>query len=634
MLDSRHVTAGAAACASVARLTREFGVRVTELNELLFKLKDAADPRADAVEAILEDYLRTAPVARLRPDFNLRTGMLSKQVFELELGGLVIFRRARVDDSFSTWQAGNEVRAYEASKILGFDVVPVTVAREIDGIGGAAQFFFVPEQLDRQIEFQSAARYVHVKLLDWIIQNSDRHRGNELVHRLKRALATDNGWAFEPRGGIPEFIGRGKDTKPLDPFGRAMKEALSIVSTWDRPILERLSRILITPEAGRAEWEALENVATLCLHSAYQRANFAYFSSAIGVEYSKPEIFPDLEGTLSSEGSFRDVRHGQLVTLPIPEERWTTGMAHPELQFSMFDSSGGHVLVRVNGHSTQPIAAVRVPLAKQFVQHFRFELPDLPPGTETICLEFQEERQLRHCKLCDLIAVTVRDTGAYPAPKVPQLIDGSEVTAGTAITINGQSCLVQRKLGIGGRANAFLVVDPSGRCYVLKVSRDPTRLDELLYNEPLLLSLFHHLGFQRYSHVVVIGGNFLLKDHIPGVPGDEWGDRFNAQNPDDVYKAAKLIDMMVEAASKGLCIRFRHAPNFVWTGTDWIIVDPSVRTRVSVRLGATLVEMARDLNTYWLAFLPYKQLRDKLKVLTMVTPTGHGKVQLHELRAE
>jgi len=325
------VTAGAAACASVARLTREFGVRVTELNELLFKLKDAADPRADAVEAILEDYLRTAPVARLRPDFNLRTGMLSKQVFELELGGLVIFRRARVDDSFSTWQAGNEVRAYEASKILGFDVVPVTVAREIDGIGGAAQFFFVPEQLDRQIEFQSAARYVHVKLLDWIIQNSDRHRGNELVHRLKRALATDNGWAFEPRGGIPEFIGRGKDTKPLDPFGRAMKEALSIVSTWDRPILERLSRILITPEAGRAEWEALENVATLCLHSAYQRANFAYFSSAIGVEYSKPEIFPDLEGTLSSEGSFRDVRHGQLVTLPIPEERWTTGMAHPEL---------------------------------------------------------------------------------------------------------------------------------------------------------------------------------------------------------------------------------------------------------------------------------------------------------------
>src|SRR5262245_64765061 len=59
-------------------------------------------------------------------------------------------------------------------------------------------------------------------------------------------------------------------------------------------------------------------------------------------------------------------------------------------------------------------------------------------------------------------------------------------------------------------------------------------------------SLFHHLGFQRYPRVVVIGGNFLLKDHIPGVAGNEWGDRFNAQNPDDVYKAAKLIDMMVE----------------------------------------------------------------------------------------
>ncbi|OGZ97088.1 MAG: hypothetical protein A3I44_01015 [Candidatus Sungbacteria bacterium RIFCSPLOWO2_02_FULL_51_17] len=94
-----------------------------------------------------------------------------------------------------------ERAAYLVSKFLGFELVPPTVIREVDGQIGSVQQFV--EDAKGPYEIPSGAKLLdrwpeelmRLWLFDLIIWNSDRHDGN-LLFKNDRACAIDNGLSF------------------------------------------------------------------------------------------------------------------------------------------------------------------------------------------------------------------------------------------------------------------------------------------------------------------------------------------------------------------------------------------------------------------------------------------------------
>jgi hypothetical protein len=94
--------------------------------------------------------------------------------------------------------ANAEVAAYQLDELFRLNVVPITVLRGIKGIGsGSAQYYvknasFLADDLN-------TPGYRRIKILDYIINNSDRHDQNGLYLALSnRAVAIDNGRSFRP----------------------------------------------------------------------------------------------------------------------------------------------------------------------------------------------------------------------------------------------------------------------------------------------------------------------------------------------------------------------------------------------------------------------------------------------------
>lgn len=85
-----------------------------------------------------------------------------------------------------------EVLAYELDQKLGFDLVPPTVVRSIDGEVGSLQLF--------RESVQGAAPRSHdlnrQSLFDYLIDNKDRHDNNFLVTGKGEVISIDNGLSF------------------------------------------------------------------------------------------------------------------------------------------------------------------------------------------------------------------------------------------------------------------------------------------------------------------------------------------------------------------------------------------------------------------------------------------------------
>lgn len=93
-----------------------------------------------------------------------------------------------------------ERAAYLVSRFLGFDFVPPTVLRDIDGRHGSAQEF-IPDSktfdhLDiREFRSLPVASLVKLWIFDYIIWNLDRHKGN-ILYRNGDIIAIDHGFSF------------------------------------------------------------------------------------------------------------------------------------------------------------------------------------------------------------------------------------------------------------------------------------------------------------------------------------------------------------------------------------------------------------------------------------------------------
>lgn len=94
-----------------------------------------------------------------------------------------------------------ERAAYLVSRFLGFDLVPPTVIRDIDGEIGSMQRFIDNAQTDYEINWTDELNKLYkpeiikLWLFDYLVFSSDRHKGN-ILFKDGKVFAIDNGLTF------------------------------------------------------------------------------------------------------------------------------------------------------------------------------------------------------------------------------------------------------------------------------------------------------------------------------------------------------------------------------------------------------------------------------------------------------
>lgn len=91
-----------------------------------------------------------------------------------------------------------ERAAYLISRFLGFDFVPPTVIKTVNGKEGSLQEFVEDAQVGQEVRYEEIDRYERAKLeiFDGLIFNRDRHEGNYLLKDGK-IFAIDHGFSLQ-----------------------------------------------------------------------------------------------------------------------------------------------------------------------------------------------------------------------------------------------------------------------------------------------------------------------------------------------------------------------------------------------------------------------------------------------------
>jgi hypothetical protein len=216
-----------------------------------------------------EAYLREANVVDRRV---IATGITLPQVLQLERGGerrRAVFKSLEIVLERRTVTVGTEtqeglrdswkfeVAAYELDRLLGFGMVPVTIARKLGDQEGALIDWIegvLPEFEARTSEFRLAEwenEVARVWLFDYLAYNIDRTPDNLLVAAGFKVHLIDHSRAFQrfvvpmrplsrfPRGVIERLRGLGAND-----FERALGDYLTRDEL--RALLERRKRVLET----------------------------------------------------------------------------------------------------------------------------------------------------------------------------------------------------------------------------------------------------------------------------------------------------------------------------------------------------------------------------------------------------
>ena len=162
-----------------------------------------------------------------------------------------------------------EIAAYRLDRILGLNLVPTTVPREIDDEQGSLQDF-VDDDV-RPVEDYPPIDQHWMAVLDFLIANSDRHRFNWMTQADGRPAATDNGLSFPLSADAPyrspwlwAMLNKPLDQAVVDRLKgldegrcRAMLEEVGIEPPAIEGFVARLNEALqgtITTQAWLAGW--------------------------------------------------------------------------------------------------------------------------------------------------------------------------------------------------------------------------------------------------------------------------------------------------------------------------------------------------------------------------------------------
>jgi len=170
------------------------------LQEAVWALRDAGEPdRADEITARLEAILAAWPGAATPLSMDSQ-GVSYTWRLEHGQGVQSIFKVDGSDIFCPECGAAREVASYRLDRLLGFDLIPVTVFTEItnqqgDTLSGSTMYFVNGAKEPGAV---GAVKPDALRLFDAILGNSDRHPKNWLILG-DRTVAIDHNRAFEYR---------------------------------------------------------------------------------------------------------------------------------------------------------------------------------------------------------------------------------------------------------------------------------------------------------------------------------------------------------------------------------------------------------------------------------------------------
>jgi hypothetical protein len=172
------------------------------------------------------NYLENLDQTTPSPEFELEKGRVlnsSKlesgipiKIVEIKGVGHIFFRSQEDDRKIST--GGISLRpeleklAFDVNSTLGFDLVPTTVWREVDGEMGVAQKIqkdsVIAESLGEEwAKYISDENILKAGIFDFIIEAKDRHPGTFLVDKISRKVwLIDNDYLMFISGGVGESV--------------------------------------------------------------------------------------------------------------------------------------------------------------------------------------------------------------------------------------------------------------------------------------------------------------------------------------------------------------------------------------------------------------------------------------------
>lgn len=144
---------------------------------------------------------------------------------------------------FKTRHQNEEIAGYRLDKLLGLNVVPVTVARNIDGMAGSLQYALTGGRTlkwlcKNKLAPSTFRNQATVRLFNYLAQNRDSDNpSNTIVIDGNRLVAIDNGDAF------PDVCrATVADTEVVDEIPPTIRERLE--SLPDAPFIDVLDEFL------------------------------------------------------------------------------------------------------------------------------------------------------------------------------------------------------------------------------------------------------------------------------------------------------------------------------------------------------------------------------------------------------
>jgi hypothetical protein len=154
--------------------------------------------------AEFEEFLRTAAVDRVT---NVPVGVTKPKRAYFAPGGLAasaVVKHLPMGLRQGFWEAyKSEIAAYELDRLLGLDMVPVTVERRVQGELASAQLWVEGCRLLKEVDQSACPRPVEwakqvcrQRVFDNLIANIDRNAGNMLVDGEWNIILIDHSRAF------------------------------------------------------------------------------------------------------------------------------------------------------------------------------------------------------------------------------------------------------------------------------------------------------------------------------------------------------------------------------------------------------------------------------------------------------
>lgn len=212
-----------------------------------------------------EEFLRTAPIQKLA---DIPIGVLRPNRGYFPPGGLAksaAVKKLKPGLRQGYWESyKSEIAAYEVDRLLGMDMVPVTVERRVDGELASAQLWAEDCRMQKELKGESSPdttrwnrQVFRHRVFDNLIANIDRNAGNLLIDKDWNLILIDHSRAFTSTQTLPfekqmlkidrEFYERVKSLDEARLKERVGKWVLD--DGWIRAILKRRDKIVQRFEA-------------------------------------------------------------------------------------------------------------------------------------------------------------------------------------------------------------------------------------------------------------------------------------------------------------------------------------------------------------------------------------------------